>query len=58
MRRRRAVRLTRFELEIMNALWGLGGGSVREIREALPERRIRNWRRGELTRPDGAADFI
>jgi galactonate dehydratase len=26
--------------------------------EALPERRIRNWRRGELTRPDGAADFI
>jgi galactonate dehydratase len=26
--------------------------------EALPERRIRNWRRGGLTRPDGAADFI
>jgi len=39
MRRRRAVRLTRFELEIMDALWGLGGGSVREIQEALPERR-------------------
>ena len=26
--------------------------------EALPERRIRNWRRGALTRPDGAADYI
>jgi hypothetical protein len=26
--------------------------------EALPQRRIRNWRREGPTRPDGAADFI
>lgn len=33
------VRLTRFELEVMEELWGLGQGSVREVLEALPDRR-------------------
>jgi predicted transcriptional regulator len=37
--RKRNVKLTKFELEIMEALWGLGAASVREIQEALPERR-------------------
>jgi predicted transcriptional regulator len=30
------VKLTRFELEVMGALWALGSGSVREIQERLP----------------------
>jgi predicted transcriptional regulator len=29
-------KLTRLELQIMDALWTLGSGSVREIQEALP----------------------
>jgi BlaI family transcriptional regulator, penicillinase repressor len=33
------VRLTRFELEVMEALWALGSGSVREVQERLPARR-------------------
>ena|SRR5688572_14705436 len=33
------VRLTKFELEIMEALWALGSASVREIQERLPERK-------------------
>lgn len=33
------VKLTKFELEIMEALWGLGSASVREIQERLPERK-------------------
>lgn len=33
------IRLTRFELEIMRALWDIGSGSVREIQERLPEKR-------------------
>jgi predicted transcriptional regulator len=33
------MRLTRFELEIMQSLWELGSGSVREIQERLPENR-------------------
>jgi predicted transcriptional regulator len=33
------VRLTRFELEVMAALWELGSASVREVQERLPERR-------------------
>jgi predicted transcriptional regulator len=37
--RRKDVKLTRFELEIMDALWGLGRASVREIQEALPEKK-------------------
>jgi predicted transcriptional regulator len=31
--------LTKFELEMMDVLWRLREGSVREIREALPETR-------------------
>jgi predicted transcriptional regulator len=33
-----SVRLTRFELEIMDLLWRLGETSVREIQEAIPEK--------------------
>ncbi len=33
------IRLSQFELEIMNALWELGRASVREIQELLPETR-------------------
>lgn len=31
------VKLTRFELEVMGALWALGSASVRELQERLPE---------------------
>ena len=31
------VKLTRFELEVMAALWELGSASVREVQERLPE---------------------
>jgi BlaI family transcriptional regulator, penicillinase repressor len=37
--RQRAIHLSRFELEIMEILWTLGEASVREIREAIQERR-------------------
>jgi BlaI family transcriptional regulator, penicillinase repressor len=37
--RKKPIRLTRFELEIMRVLWGSGSGSVREIQEQLPEKR-------------------
>lgn len=30
------VRLTKFELEVMDALWALGSASVREVQERLP----------------------
>ena len=33
------VKLTKFELEIMEAVWSLGPASVREIQEQLPERK-------------------
>ena len=33
------VRLTRFELEVMEALWKLERASVRELLESLPERK-------------------
>lgn len=33
------VRLTRFELEVMEELWKLGRASVRELLEALPKRK-------------------
>jgi BlaI family penicillinase repressor len=33
---RKNVKLTKFELELMNALWDLGQASVREIQERLP----------------------
>ena len=39
MARKQEIKLTRFELEIMNALWELGSASVREIQEALPEKK-------------------
>ena len=31
-----AIKLTKFEIEIMDALWQLGSASIREIHEALP----------------------
>ena len=36
MAKERGVRLTKFELEVMEALWGLGTASVREVQERLP----------------------
>ena len=39
MSKEKAVKLTRFELEIMQALWNIGSGSVREIQEQLPEKK-------------------
>ena len=39
MARKENVKLTRFELEIMHALWELGTASVREIQEQLPEKK-------------------
>lgn len=38
MIRKRTVKLTRFELEMMDALWDLGSGSIREIHDALDDR--------------------
>jgi predicted transcriptional regulator len=35
----KTVRLTKFELELMTALWELGQASVREIQEKLPEKK-------------------
>jgi BlaI family transcriptional regulator, penicillinase repressor len=32
-------KLTKFELEVMCALWDIGSGSVREIQDRLPENR-------------------
>jgi BlaI family transcriptional regulator, penicillinase repressor len=37
--RKKTVKLTKFEMEIMRALWDIGTGSVREIQERLPEKR-------------------
>ncbi|HMG36759.1 MAG TPA: BlaI/MecI/CopY family transcriptional regulator [Blastocatellia bacterium] len=37
MGRKKSIRLTRFEIEVMEVLWGLGNGSIREIHERLPE---------------------
>ena len=33
------LKLTKLELEIMEAVWALGSASVREIQETLPERK-------------------
>ena len=33
------IRLTRLELEVMEAVWALGPASVREIQQQLPERK-------------------
>src|SRR5687768_4838412 len=35
----KAPRLTRLELQLMDILWGLGQGAVREVQEAIPEKR-------------------
>src|SRR4026208_2345680 len=35
---RTPMKLTKFELEIMEAVWAVGSGSVREIQEQLPVR--------------------
>lgn len=37
MTRNANVKLTKFEMEIMEAVWSLGAASVREIQEQLPE---------------------
>lgn len=39
MIREKNVKLTRFELEVMTALWELGAASVRELQEKLPEKK-------------------
>ena len=39
MVREKTVKLTKFELEIMHALWELRSASVREIQEHLPEKK-------------------
>lgn len=39
MAKQNAIHLSRFELEIMEVLWTLGEVSVREVREAIEERR-------------------
>lgn len=39
MVREQNVKLTKFELEVMSAIWELGPASVREIQEKLPEKK-------------------
>ena len=39
MAKDKGVKLTKFELEIMDALWEAGSASVREIQERLPEKK-------------------
>ena len=39
MVREKTVKLTKFELDVMHALWELGSASVREIQEQLPEKK-------------------
>ena len=39
MARETQRKLTKFELEVMHALWDIGSGSVRQIQERLPEKR-------------------
>ena len=36
MVKKKPIKLTRFELDVMSALWDLGTASVREIQEQLP----------------------
>src|SRR5262245_41502332 len=36
---KQTIKLTKFELELMEVLWELGSGAIREIHEALPEKR-------------------
>jgi BlaI family penicillinase repressor len=37
--KKKAIRLTKFEMEVMGPLWELGRASVREVQELLPERK-------------------
>jgi predicted transcriptional regulator len=37
--KKQSIKLTRFELEVMSALWDLGTASVREIQEQLPDQK-------------------
>ena len=39
MVREKTVKLTKFELEVMHAMWELGSASVRELQEQLPEKK-------------------
>ncbi len=39
MFRKQAVKLTKFEMEIMGAVWSLGSASIREVHEKLPEKK-------------------
>ena len=39
MSRKRIVRLSKLELRVMESLWNLTSGSVREIQEALPDKK-------------------
>lgn len=39
MAKKKQIKLTRFELEVMSALWDLGTASVREIQEQLPSQK-------------------
>ena len=39
MVKKKPVKLTRFELDVMSALWDLGTASVREIQEQLPSQK-------------------
>lgn len=39
MTRKKSVKLTRFELEVMGALWELSSASIREIQQRLPEKK-------------------
>ncbi|HKY06264.1 MAG TPA: BlaI/MecI/CopY family transcriptional regulator [Blastocatellia bacterium] len=39
MAKEKTIKLTRFEIQVMDALWELGRASVREIQEQLPEKR-------------------
>ena len=39
MAKKKQIKLTRFELEVMSALWDLGTASVREIQEKLPSQK-------------------
>ena len=39
MARRKRADLTRYELELMEVLWDLGSGSVREVQESLPRKK-------------------
>ena len=39
MVKKKPIKLTRFELDVMSALWDLGTASVREIQEQLPSQK-------------------